>query len=675
MPLPRVMKPWMGSPGIGMAALREAHEEIPYPLHPDPTRLGRLGRGDRRQRRVPVVEDAQAHHHLLGGDRAVADGGEEVLDGLVTVSPGDLGDPVETHRLDAGAGEAAQLALEALAPVDDVLGAILLLEPLPDLLASVRCPDDVHPVARRAVLALGRHDLDDVTILEAVVQRDQPVVDLRADRAVADVGVDPVGEVERRAARGQVLHIAARREHEHLVLEDVELDALDELRGVRLADVALPLHQLAQPRELRVVVALRLGALLVPPVRRDPDLAHLVHGMRPDLDLEGLAVECDHRRVERLVQVVLGDRDVVVELARDRPPDRVHDPQRGVAVPDLVHEEADRVDVVDLAELRALALHLLPDAEDVLGAALELGIDARRAQLRLELVDRPLDVALTALAPGVQELRELAIRLGLEDLEREVLQLPLDLPDPETLRERGVDLHRLARDPLLLLGLQGAERAHVVQPVRELDEHDADVVGHREEHLADVLGLLLLVAVGAELGQLRDAIHHVGDLRPEPLLHVGEAELRVLGHVVQQRGGNGDRVDAELGQDLRRRDWVGDVRLSRRTHLAAVGLDREVEGALHDRQVGLRMVRPDRRHEAPAQCVEVRRAGLAARPHALVGDAGGRTFRAGAARGGARRRQGNLRIADDWLSHGRSLPRAPPALVRTGGEGRLSRRG
>ncbi len=285
----------------------------------------------------------------------------------------DLGDPVEAHGLDARPGEPAELALQRLAAVDDVLGAVLLLEPLPDLLAGVGGPDDVQPVARWPVLALGRDDLDDVAVLEPVVQRHEAVVDLGADRAVADVRVDAVREVERRGARGQVLDVALGGEHEHLVLEDVELDALDELGRVRVADVALPLHELAQPGELRVVVALGLRALLVPPVGRDADLGHLVHRVGPDLDLERLAVERDDRRVERLVEVVLGDGDVVVELARDRTPQRVDDAQRRVAVPDLVDQQADGVDVVDLAELRALALHLLPDAVDVLRAALQLG--------------------------------------------------------------------------------------------------------------------------------------------------------------------------------------------------------------------------------------------------------------------------------------------------------------
>src|SRR4029079_13880862 len=112
------------------------------------------------------------------------------------------------------------------------------------------------------------------------------------------------------------------------------------------------------------------------------DLADAVHLVRPDLDLERLAVEGDHGRVQRLVQVVLGDRDVVVELAGDGPPDAVDDAEGRAAVADLVDEQADRIDVVDLAELRALALHLLPDAVDVFRAALDVGLDAGRLELR-----------------------------------------------------------------------------------------------------------------------------------------------------------------------------------------------------------------------------------------------------------------------------------------------------
>ena len=62
-----------------------------------------------------------------------------------------------------------------------------------------------------------------------------------------------------------------------------------------------------------------------------------------------------------------------------------------------------------------------------------------------------------------------------------------------------IDLQGLARDPELLLRRQRGDRPHVVEPVGELDEDDADVVRHRQEHLPDVLGLLLLVVQRREL--------------------------------------------------------------------------------------------------------------------------------------------------------------------------------
>ena len=51
-------------------------------------------------------------------------------------------------------------------------------------------------------------------------------------RVTADVGVHREGEVDRRRAGGQALDVALGREHEDLVLEEVDAQRVDELARV-----------------------------------------------------------------------------------------------------------------------------------------------------------------------------------------------------------------------------------------------------------------------------------------------------------------------------------------------------------------------------------------------------------------------------------------------------------
>ncbi len=93
-----------------------------------------------------------------------------------------------------------------------------------------------------------------------------------------------------------------------------------------------------------------------------------------------------------------------------------------------------------------------------------------------------------------------------------VLEFRFEPVDAQPMRNRSVNLERLARDLFLLVGRQVVERAHVVQPVGELDEHDTDIMRHREDHFAEVLGLLLLAALKCDLRNLGGAVDQPRDL-------------------------------------------------------------------------------------------------------------------------------------------------------------------
>ena len=87
--------------------------------------------------------------------------------------------------------------------------------------------------------------------------------------------------------------------------------------------------------------------------------------------------------------------------------------------------------------------------------------------------------------------RQVAVVLRLEELEGQVFQLRLHAGHAEPVRQRRVDLPGLQRDPLPPLGRQVLQRPHVVQPVGQLDDDDAGVLGDRQQQLAVVLDLLL----------------------------------------------------------------------------------------------------------------------------------------------------------------------------------------
>ena len=126
--------------------------------------------------------------------------------------------------------------------------------------------------------------------------------------------------------------------------------------------------------------------------------------------------------------------------------------------------------------------------------------------------------------------------------------------------------------PLLGLLLDVAQGAHVVQPVGELDDQHPDVARHRDDHLADGLGLRGVAVL--DLVELGHAVDELGDLVAEVRAQLLEGVRRVLDGVVQQRGDQGRLGHADVGEDRGDRERVGDVGVAALAHLGAVHLAR-----------------------------------------------------------------------------------------------------
>ena len=456
--------------------------------HPAAGRLSGL-RGTLDQRcfalRLGRFGGTQQHFDVAQRELVLADDLEQ---GIGRVEPEPFG---QVHQVDRGPALALQQLLHRLAATRDRLVGGERIEPGAHLglgaMAREEAQFGVEPVARRPAFLGGCH-LDCLAVLERRVQRHHHPVDTGAPATVPERGVHAVGEVHRSRTLGQFDDGCVGRQHVDAVVEDAS--------ALLTRQVALPGQQLAQHRDLRVVLAAGRNArvtlcacFLVGPVRRHAMFRMVVHGLRPDLDLDRQVGAVAHHAVQRLVAIDLRPGDVVVELVGNRREMAMHIGQRLIAIRDRLHDDAQPSDVVHLLEAQRLAAHLLDDAVDVLGTAMHRGLDALGLQARLELRAQLLDPTLAFGALLVEHARDLPVGVGLGETERQVLQLPLDLPDAQAVGQRREHLQGFTRQAGRHRQLAGRVVAQGLQARSQAQHHDAQVARKRQQHLADVFGL------------------------------------------------------------------------------------------------------------------------------------------------------------------------------------------
>ncbi len=482
------------------------------------------------------------------------------------------------HRLEHVLGEGPAGALEGALEDAGAEARILLADGgargAADRRPGLAGDHDLLPGGGRH-LRLGADDLDLVPVLQLRHQRHDAAVDLGAHAGVADVGVDGIGEVDRRCAARQGDQPALGRETEHLILEHLQPRVLEELLGI----VALRqrLDGALQPaigiRFLGdgVAGAVQLAAhVLVDGVGGDAVLGHLVHLPGADLQLDALARRADDGGVDGAVVVLLGRRDIVLEATGHHRPGGVDGAERLIAILDLVDDDAEAENVGQLLEGQRLGFHLAEHRPRLLLPAGDGRLDAvfheQRLQRRLDLDDD----AAVALEDVGQPLGDGLVAARIDVAKGELLEFLAHVLHAHAAGERRIDVHRLLGDALALLLRHVVERAHVVEAVGELDEEDAHVLRDRQQQLAQVLRLGGLPGHQVELLELGQALDQLADVGAEQIVDLLARGRGVLDRVVQQRDRDGRLVEMHVGEDRRHFERVGEIGIPRGALLMAM---------------------------------------------------------------------------------------------------------
>ena len=245
-------------------------------------------------------------------------------------------------------------------------------------------------------------------------------------------------------------------------------------------------------------------------------------------------------------------------------------------------DDADGEEVVDLVDGDLLVVEFLLDGVEALDAPLDAGGDLVVAEDLLDLLDGTSKEDFAFAAKGVDLVGELLVGEGVGVAEGEVFQLAAEFAHAEAVGERGIDVEGFASDLLALLGREVLERTHVVEAVGELDDDDADVYDHGEEHLADVLGLVIFAVGEFDFVELGDALDDVGDLIAEELFDLLAGDVGVFDRVVEKSGSDGCGVHLEFGEDKADFQRMDDVGLFGSALLAFVLREREGPGLADD---------------------------------------------------------------------------------------------
>jgi hypothetical protein len=136
-----------------------------------------------------------------------------------------------------------------------------------------------------------------------------------------------------------------------------------------------------------------------------------------------------------------------------------------------------------------------------------------------------------------------------------------------------------------------------MQPVGELYDDHTHVAAHRHYHLPQGLGLRLLEVPRRQPLELGDPVDDVRDLLPEPCFKLLLGKVGVLKDIVKERRGDGRRVQAQVGEYVRRREGVVHERFPALADLTLMGSVGRPVGAGDQLLVGLLVVGGDLAYE------------------------------------------------------------------------------
>ena len=317
-------------------------------------------------------------------------------------------------------------------------------------------------------------------------------------------------------------------------------------------------------------------------MRRNAVFRDAVHLVSSNLHFKGHAVFANDRRMQRLIHVRLRHGDIILEAVGHLLPECVHHAQYGIAVLHRIHQHTNGDQIKNLLKRLVLEHHLAVYAVKMLRPTVNFIVNVHLLELVAQSVDHRSDVFLAFGALHADLDNQVLISFRIKVAQAQIFELLLDFIYAQTMRQWRVNVERLLCDSLLAFRRLRFQGAHIVRSVRQFDEHDADILAHRHNHLANGFGLLLHAGSKIQPFQFGHAVNKQRNLLPKFLLDDLERHIvAILHRIVKQTSGDCRRVEHQLRQNPGHGQRMHEIGLTRFAQLSSVRLFGKVIRLFH----------------------------------------------------------------------------------------------
>ena len=250
--------------------------------------------------------------------------------------------------------------------------------------------------------------------------------------------------------------------------------------------------------------------------------------------------------------------------------------QRAVTVFSRFGNHAKRVDVGQLFKRDMAFLHLFPDGIWVLLSSRNFDLKPRLLHFPGDRLVNLVDFDISLVADLLQTASNRLICLRLQLFKGEQLHLAHIFIHANPLCQRRVDIHRFLGDAAALFrAFDKMQRPHIVQPVGQLDQKHADIIGNRQQEFAQIFGSAFILGLGLNFRQLGYAVNQPRHFGTKAVLDIFDGCERVFHRVMQQRGDDRVLIHFEVSHQASDLYRMAEIRVPRCPLLRAMHLHRE----------------------------------------------------------------------------------------------------